>query len=72
MPANTRTVELTFRNRTAGSRRRPREEGVRCVRASCPSIMQWYGSHYAGDDYDVLIDGEKQRLDLNGELDQSL
>ncbi|QNN99810.1 hypothetical protein P67b_00051 [Ruegeria phage Tedan] len=65
MPAKARIVDLAFYNRTADN-----VEGVRCTRASCPLIMQWYGSHYAGDDYDVLIDGVKQKLDLNGELDQ--
>lgn len=76
MPANIRTVQLTFVNRTAGQcRDDPRpyvKEEVRCTRASCPTIMQWYGAFCAGDDYDVLIDGIKQQIDLNGELDQSL
>lgn len=31
-------------------------------------IMTWYGSHYAGDDYEVFLDGDKLDIDQNGEL----
>jgi len=33
-------------------------------------IIQWYGAFCAGDFYDVFVDGIKQDLDLNGEIDK--
>lgn len=32
-------------------------------------IMAWYGSYYAGDDYEVFLDGDKLDIDPNGELE---
>lgn len=30
-------------------------------------IMAWYGAYYAGDPYDVFINGRKISKDINGE-----
>lgn len=57
-------VTLTFNNRTAEER-----TDLRVARESVPPIMDWYGAFYAGDDYDVLLNGRKQHLGINGELE---
>lgn len=57
-------VTLTFENRTAGN-----SVSLRVSRTACPPIMDWYGAYCAGDDYDVLINGKKQALGINGELE---
>lgn len=31
-------------------------------------IAVWYGSHYAGDDYTIRIDGKVVKKDQNGEI----
>ena len=36
--------------------------------ASIPPIMEWYGSHFSGDRYTVLVDGEKVGKDRNGRM----
>jgi len=58
-------VTLTFENRTAGN-----SVSLRVARAACSPIMDWYGAYCAGDDYDVLINGRKQTLGINGELEE--
>lgn len=30
-------------------------------------IMSWYGAYFAGDRYQVFVDGEKIKIDQNGE-----
>ena len=32
-----------------------------------PSIMDWYGAYYAGDDYQVFINGTQIPIGINGE-----
>ena len=57
-------VKLKFANRTA-------EETITLTvdRTAVSHIMNWYGGYYAGDDYDVFINGTKQSLGINGELE---
>lgn len=31
-----------------------------------PLIMEWYGSHYAGDNYTVSFNGRNVPMDING------
>lgn len=54
---------LTFKNSEA----RPRVQQVKCDAASVPLIMQWYGAFFAGDEYEVRLDGLKIKIDRNGE-----
>ena len=42
-------------------------EMVICDKSSVASIMCWYGSHYAGDEYRVYFDGKRVRHDQNGD-----
>ncbi|MGH0003493.1 hypothetical protein ACQU0X_25745 [Pseudovibrio ascidiaceicola] len=42
-------------------------EVVQCARSSMATIMAWYGSHYAGDDYLVFAHGKLEPTDFNGE-----
>lgn len=57
-------VNLRFENRTA-------EETIslRVDRKAVPKIMDWYGAYYAGDDYDVKVNGRIQELGINGEME---
>lgn len=41
---------------------------MRVERAAAAAITRWYGAYNAGDDYDVLIDGEIVEKDINGEI----
>ncbi len=59
-----RTVRLQFVNRTAEE-----THTLHVAKASAALIMDWYGGYYAGDDYDALINGVKQNLGINGELE---
>ena len=54
--------ELTFINSDA----RPKVTTIHTVDASIPIIMEWYGSHHAGDRYSVRVDEEAVRKDQNG------
>lgn len=58
------TVTLSFVNRTSnfGSSQMEVEPGA------TSDIARWYGGYHAGDDYDVLIDGEIVEKDINGEI----
>lgn len=38
-------------------------------RKAVSHIMAWYGAYYAGDDYDVLINGREIGKDQNGEFE---
>ncbi|WP_310619667.1 hypothetical protein [Flexibacterium corallicola] len=42
---------------------------IQCSRASIPSIMEWYGCFYAGDDYHVFANGRLLNKDRNGEYE---
>lgn len=59
-------VSLTFDNRDYG------DDGwtitIRVERSAVKHIMDWYGAFCGGDDYDVLINGKRQSLGINGEL----
>lgn len=57
-------VTLVFRNRDAG---RAGLSTLHVNRKSVPLIMTWYGSHHAGDNYTVRVDGVLVRMDRNGE-----
>lgn len=60
-------VSLTFDNPDYG------DDGgvitIRVEKSAVKHIMNWYGAFCGGDDYDVLINGRKQRLGINGELE---
>lgn len=58
-------VTLTFRNRDAI----PEIAEMRVDRSATADIARWYGGFHAGDDYDVLIDGEIVEKTINGEID---
>lgn len=32
-------------------------------------VVSWYGAYFAGDNYEVFVDGVKQRLDKNGQIE---
>jgi hypothetical protein len=42
---------------------------LRVDREAVPHIMAWYGAYYAGDDYDVFINGRAVIKDRNGEFE---
>ena len=54
---------LSFTNPQA----RPKVQTVKCDVASVPLIMAWYGAYFAGDDYEVHLDGLRVKIDRNGE-----
>jgi hypothetical protein len=58
-------VTLHFANRDAT----PQVVMLRVERSAASHIMNWYGAYFAGDDYDVFINGTKQDLGINGELE---
>lgn len=57
-------VTLTFLNRDAVKQ----ITTLTIARQDCERIARWYGAYCAGDDYDVLINGEKQTKDIDGTL----
>ena len=57
-------VTLSFVNRTSGSA----SSSMKVEPAATADITRWYGAYCAGDDYDVLIDGEIVEKDINGEI----
>lgn len=61
-------AELKFVNSDAT----PKTVVLSVARKSIPTVMAWYGSHFAGDRYAVFVDGEKIAKDQNGELVGSL
>lgn len=67
MTTDLKIVTLTFDNRDYG------DDGgtisIRVERSAVKHIMDWYGAFCGGDDYDVLINGRKQPLGINGELE---
>lgn len=60
-----KTVVLKFDNADAGLLN---ISTVECTRSSVALIAEWYGSHCAGDDYTVEIDGERVKIDQNGAI----
>lgn len=63
-------VTLRFENRDAVDDGLPAQIiEMRVSRAAVPHIMDWYGAFCAGDDYDVHINGRKQEMGINGELE---
>ena len=64
------TATLRFENRTAtGIGEDADIVKLRVDREAVPQIMLWYGSHCAGDDYDVSINGQEVAKDQNGEFE---
>lgn len=62
-------VQLRFTNRTAGEEGPPDVVEMQINREAVPHVMDWYGAFYAGDDYDVRLNGKKLRMGINGELE---
>lgn len=60
----TDTVELVFFNYDAT----PREVKFNVAMDGVAPIMAWYGAYYAGDRYNVFVDGKRINKDRNGEL----
>lgn len=58
------TIELMFFNHDAT----PPEVKLHVSRESVAPIMAWYGAYYAGDRYNVFVDGKRVEKDRNGEL----
>jgi len=58
-------VTLKFVNRDAS----PQVQEMRVERDAVQRIMDWYGAFYAGDDYDVYVNGRRQILGINGEME---
>ncbi len=44
---------------------------MKISREAVPDVMQWYGAFFAGDDYDVRLNGKKLKLGINGEYVES-
>jgi hypothetical protein len=65
--SDVKLVTLTFDNRDYG------DDGkaitMRVERSAVSHIMDWYGAFCSGDDYDVLINGRKQKMGINGEFE---
>jgi len=57
-------VTLSFANRTSQSA----STTMRVEPDATVAIARWYGAFCAGDDYDVMIDGEIVEKDINGEI----
>lgn len=57
-------ITLRFENRDADID----DIKLRVDRAAVPVIMAWYGAYYAGDDYDVFVNGRPVDKDRNGEF----
>jgi len=63
-------VILKFVNRTEASCNNTYEPiELLLHKSAVPKVMDWYGAYYAGDDYDVFVNGRKQNLGINGELE---
>lgn len=61
-------VTLRFENRTAEDDG-PAVVEMKINREAVRHVMDWYGAFFAGDDYTVRINGKRQRLGINGELE---
>ncbi len=63
-------VTLRFVNRTAVDEEWwPENIKLRVEREAVPHMMAWYGAYYAGDDYDVFINGREVGKGINGEFE---
>jgi hypothetical protein len=62
-------VKLKFTNRTAGDDGPAEIVEMQINREAVSHVLVWYGAFYAGDDYDVRLNGKKLRLGINGELE---
>lgn len=56
-------LTVAFNNRTAGS-----EVTIQCDKDSVEFVIEWFSSHYSGDDYIISVEGYVQELDHNGQL----
>lgn len=56
-------VTLSFVNRDSGE-----TSEMNVPRDATRDIARWYGGYHAGDDYDVLINGEIVGKDINGHI----
>lgn len=56
--------DLVFDNKDA----RPKKTLLIVDAASIAPIMAWYGAYFAGDRYKVTVNGERVKMDRNGEL----
>ena len=59
----TDTAELMFFNYDAT----PREVKFNISPDGIDVVMAWYGSYYAGDRYNVVVNGKRVEKDQNGE-----
>jgi hypothetical protein len=59
-----KTVEMKFTNSDA----RPKVVVINCARNSCEHIAAWYGAYFAGDRYNIKIDGKPVKKDQNGDI----
>ncbi len=66
-------VTLRFDNRDAMGEDEEKVQSIelRVERSAVKHIMAWYGAYYAGDDYDVFINGRQQAMDKNGEFEHA-
>jgi len=55
--------ELMFFNYDAT----PQEVRMHVAPDAIPNIMAWYGAYFAGDRYNVFVDGRRVEKDQNGE-----
>ena len=62
-----RIVTLVFNNKDAT----PKKTSMVVADINCADIALWYGSHHAGDDYTIRVDGKKMKQGINGEIDGS-
>lgn len=62
-------VTLKFVNRDANfDGKGPQTDEMKVSRASAHRVVQWFSGYCAGDDYDVIIDGEIVDKDMNGQI----
>lgn len=62
-------VTLRFVNRTTyDGTDGPEIDEMQVSRASAHRVVQWFGGYCAGDDYDVLVDGQIVETDMNGQI----
>jgi hypothetical protein len=59
-------VRLRFNNRTSSKC----SAEIITKRSSCQRVSEWYASHHAGDDFTIYIDGQRQKQNSNGEIDE--
>lgn len=60
--------ELRFINQDAT----PKEAIMTIDVGSIAAVMSWYGAYYAGDRYQVRVNGKLVKKDQNGELSGSI